>query len=222
LPWIGIFKAVEYCNNFVFYDDVQFERKSWQSRNRILNKSTGQEMFLTVPIKKADQKTPINRIEISEPGFYADHIKKIESNYKKTKYRDYIVSLLNEVYLNHHTKLADLNIDLTEKISEYIGIGRRFMRSSDLKISGNKFSRPLAIAQALKTSEYLTQIGTKGYLEIDKFEQCGIKVKFLDFIHPEYDQQKTGFLSHLSIIDVLINTGPHETKSLIQNIKFKS
>ena len=31
LPWIGIFKAIDLADTFVFYDDVQFERKSWQT-----------------------------------------------------------------------------------------------------------------------------------------------------------------------------------------------
>ena len=36
LPWSGYFNLMARVDVFVLLDDVQFERRSWQSRNRIL------------------------------------------------------------------------------------------------------------------------------------------------------------------------------------------
>ena len=36
LPWVGYFALIDSCKKFVFLDDVQFDRRSWQQRNRIL------------------------------------------------------------------------------------------------------------------------------------------------------------------------------------------
>ena len=50
LPWVGYFALIDSCKKFVFLDDVQFDRRSWQQRNRILiNQKIN---YLTLPIKK--------------------------------------------------------------------------------------------------------------------------------------------------------------------------
>ena len=36
LPWSGYFDLASQSDVFIFLDDVQFERRSWQTRNRIL------------------------------------------------------------------------------------------------------------------------------------------------------------------------------------------
>jgi len=47
LPWIGYFDLIDQVDLFVFYDDVQLTRRSWQVRNRI--KSQNGELYLTIP-----------------------------------------------------------------------------------------------------------------------------------------------------------------------------
>ena len=37
-------------NRYVFLDDVQFDRRSWQVRNKIL--LSGAEHLITIPVKK--------------------------------------------------------------------------------------------------------------------------------------------------------------------------
>ncbi len=37
LPWAGYFDLIDQSSVFVFLDDVQFDRQSWQQRNRIIS-----------------------------------------------------------------------------------------------------------------------------------------------------------------------------------------
>jgi len=47
---MGYFALIDTSSKFVFLDDVQFVRRSWQQRNRIIiNK---REEYLTIPIIK--------------------------------------------------------------------------------------------------------------------------------------------------------------------------
>ena len=39
LPWAGYFSLMKKVDTFVFLDSVQFERRSWQQRNRIRTKA---------------------------------------------------------------------------------------------------------------------------------------------------------------------------------------
>ena len=49
-PWSGYFSLINYVDKFVFLDNVQFDRRSWQQRNRIAN---GEKvLWITVPVKK--------------------------------------------------------------------------------------------------------------------------------------------------------------------------
>jgi hypothetical protein len=53
---------------------------------------------------------------------------------------------------------------------------------------------------------------------INLFKKDNIKIIFQDYSHPEYKQcfQKDGFLSHLSIIDLLFNEG-NRSKDIIMS-----
>ena len=48
LPWLGYFDLIDRIDLLVFLDSVQFERQSWQQRNRL--KIGGELQWLTVPV----------------------------------------------------------------------------------------------------------------------------------------------------------------------------
>jgi len=60
-------------------------------------------------------------------------------------------------------------------------------------------------------------MGSKVYLEEEKhlFTEVGIEVMYQTWEHPIYRQLGQGFVSHLSVIDALMNIGPEATRSLI-------
>jgi hypothetical protein len=47
-PWAGYFSLLGMVDVFVFLDDVQFVRGSWQNRNRVL--VAGEEHWITFPV----------------------------------------------------------------------------------------------------------------------------------------------------------------------------
>ena len=50
LPWSGYFDLIDRSEVLVFLDDVQFHRRSWQQKNRIILNNEYKD--LTIPIKK--------------------------------------------------------------------------------------------------------------------------------------------------------------------------
>ena len=52
LPWAGYFGLMHYVDIFVLLDSVQFERRSWQQRNKI--KTDLGEKLLTIPVIKKE------------------------------------------------------------------------------------------------------------------------------------------------------------------------
>ena len=64
LPWAGYFNLISSSDFFVFLDDVQFSKQSWQNRNRIL---IGDKMhWLTVPVLRENLKDKIYKIKIDD------------------------------------------------------------------------------------------------------------------------------------------------------------
>ena len=50
-PYIGYFQLIHAVDRFVIYDNIEYTKKGWINRNRILN--NGSIKTITLPIKKA-------------------------------------------------------------------------------------------------------------------------------------------------------------------------
>ena len=64
LPWLGYFSLIKKVDKFIFLDSVQFNKRSWQQRNKIKNNT--KSMYLTVPVlskNKFDQKISETKID---------------------------------------------------------------------------------------------------------------------------------------------------------------
>ena len=50
LPYVGYFHLINSVDEFVIYDNIQYTKKGWINRNRIL--VNGNDKILTLPLKK--------------------------------------------------------------------------------------------------------------------------------------------------------------------------
>ena len=48
-PYIGYFQLINAVDEFVIYDNIEFTKKGWINRNRIL--FNGNDIFITLPLK---------------------------------------------------------------------------------------------------------------------------------------------------------------------------
>ena len=83
LPWLGYFAMIDDVDVFVFLNDVQFSKQSWQNRNRI--KSAQGSLTLTVPCKR--KNAPICSVQIDNPYFYRKLMRSIEHSYAGLRLR---------------------------------------------------------------------------------------------------------------------------------------
>ncbi len=210
LPWIGYFAMIQSCDAFVFLDDVQFEKQSWQQRNRI-KRPDGQPMWLTVPImREFGQK--INEVKI-KPGsnWHRKHWESIRQAYSSAKYFD-AVFYEKSLELNlPWTFLHSLNIRLTKQMSSWIGTKEpEWLMSSDMNLKTTRTDHLLGILKTVGATEYLANPGSMGYLEPERpnFTEAGITLKVFNFRHPVYPQVHGEFMPYMSAIDLLVNVGP--------------
>ena len=55
------------------------------------------------------------------------------------------------------------------------------------------------------------------YVDTNKFDKHNIKIYFQEYNHPEYKQRFIGFFPNLSVIDLLLNHGPDESKKILMS-----
>ena len=123
LPWAGYFHLIASVDKFVLLDDVQFDRRSWQSRNKIL--LNGKEHLISIPTKRMPRDDELlHRIEISEnESFKNKHWKLFEHAYRKAKHGNEALQLLQTIYSTEgQEKLVNFNGRIIEVISSALSI----------------------------------------------------------------------------------------------------
>ena len=64
LPYLGIFNKIAKADIFVFADNLQYEKKSWQNRT-LIKSNRGEEIVLSIPVKtKQKLYQKINRLKL--------------------------------------------------------------------------------------------------------------------------------------------------------------
>ena len=219
LPWVGYFGMIDKADIFVFADDIQFLKKSWQCRNKI--KFSNNPKWITVPVIKHYGQM-INKVGINNSITYKQknntlnwkekHWELISLAYAKAPYFDDYKEDIKEVYTKDWDFLCDLNIFIIEKISKLLGLKLpQFIKKSDIEgLEGRKVDSIINICNKIGADAYVSGPAAKNYIdytEFQKFKQNNIDLYWHEFPHPLYPQVGTDFLPYLSVIDILFNTG---------------
>ncbi len=208
LPWMGYLAMIDRADVFVFLDDAQFARRSWQQRNRI--KTAQGEHLLTIPVhKKGLRDQTIRDAQIQWASGFADqHARAIELAYARAPHFAAFAPALLERLRTPIAGLADFNIALTRWLLEATGLRAELRRSSEIETEGAKASRLCSICQALEAATYLAAPGSREYLDAsDDFARSGIAIVYHEYRHPVYAQLHGEFLPYMASIDALLNIG---------------
>lgn len=217
IPWIGYFAMIGSVDKFVFLDDVQFSKQSWQSRNQI--KTSSGPMTLSLGVSRSKSKPLIKDVDLATTGFEKKLLKSIYSCLGRAPYYFLVADLLEEAFDTACGSLCDLNIAIIKKISSMSDFDTEFFMSSELGIvSDAKGDRLLDICQHLGAHKYLSPVGSLDYLLCENpFAGTKLDLNFLNYRHPEYEQLYPPFMSHMSVIDALAHLGPDQIKSVIMS-----
>ncbi len=238
LPWIGYFGMIDAADIFVFADDVQFQEKSWQQRNKIKNVNSKCK-WLTVPVnknfgQKINETTINNSITYKRNGntlgWREKHWDLISLAYSKAPYFEDYKDDIEEIFTNEWDHLSDLDTYATEKISELLRIEQpQFVKKTEMEgLEGRKVDSIMNICDIVGADAYISGLAAKDYIdynEFQKFKQNNIDLYWFEFPHPVYPQIGDGFVPYLSAIDLLFNTGKksgdYVKKSLENSLKLE-
>jgi hypothetical protein len=211
IPWRGVFHQVFKADLFVFYDDVQYDKRGWRNRNQI--KTPAGKQWLTIPVRSRGAQTggiPIHQIRISwETDWSKDHLLSLRHAYARAPFYKRYEPLLESFYRRRDEYLADFTIDLTVALTEELGIRHtRFLRASSLQVQGEKTDRLLDILGKVGADHYISGPSAREYIEAEKFARAGITLEYMQYDYPEYPQLYPPFDPQVSALDLLFMTGP--------------
>ena len=206
-PWIGYFNIIKNSDVFVFLDNVKFEKRSWQMRNRLKLIQDGKEeiVWINIPTKINNSNTIINDVKIdNNQNWKRKHLQSFKVNYGQNFQK---LRFLVDMYEQKWEKLVEFNIEFITNCCNFLGIETKLVRASEQNVEGAKSKLLLNICKKFSATEYLSTVGAKEYLENEKklFLNENIKIKYHNYIQPTYNQNGKKFLEKLSILDLLFN-----------------
>jgi hypothetical protein len=216
LCYIGFFHKMMHCNKFVLVDHVQFDKKSWQNRNRIRTKEGW--ILLTVPVlTKGKFEQKINEVKINNSvNWQKKHWRSILFNYKKAPFFSIYKDFFEQVYSQKWEKLVDLNETIIRYIVQELDINVEIVKSSEFNPSGYKTYLLIDMCKKLGADTYLSGEGGRKYVDEPKFKSNNIKSLYTNFRHPVYRQQYEPFIPNMSVIDIMFNQGNDYSREIIR------
>lgn len=223
MPWLGYFAMIDKVQCFVFLDDVQIVKRSWQVRNKI--KQNDKELMLTIPILKEQNRDNmlINNTKYNEATDWKNkHLTSIRHSYSKSKYFCEVYNFIEQLYLFDYSSIGELNLNIVVEICRRIGINTKIVKSSNLnKSDGRKDELLSNICEALNAKIYLSAQGSAKYIEDEtpggEFIKRGINLFYQNYSHPIYSQLGNKFISHMGIYDLLFNEGFENALEIIRS-----
>lgn len=220
LPWIGWFDIFDQADRMVLLDTVQFEKQSWQQRNRI---TTGSGLLtVTVPvITKGRSMQRIREVELARSNFARKFLSTLQMNYSRAPHFEDVYGELEIMLpdLVATERLCELNVGLIEWLARRLGITTRTMRASESDATGTRGEYVAQLCATLGAAEYLSTVGAAAYLREDlpSFESRGIRVLIHAYEHPEYPQTHRPFVPYASALDLVMMLGPDSGEFLRAN-----
>ena len=205
-PYIGYFQMINAVDHFVFYDDVNFIKRGWINRNKIL--LNGKDALLTIPLIKASQNKPINGIDLFfDKKMKENLISKIENAYKKAPYYSDVIGLIRTIIRAEILNIGKYAANSVISVSNYLAIDTKFYFSSVQSPESkgmDKADRLIFISKTLGAEQYINSIGGQELYDKNYFSNYHIDLRFIKTLDFKYQQFNHPFIPALSIIDVLM------------------
>jgi WbqC-like protein family len=205
-PYIGYFQLINAVDTFVLYDDIEFTRKGWINRNRIL--VNGKDAFITIPLRSDSDYLNVRDRYLADT-WVVDRKKmlnRISETYRKSPNFNSVFPLIEEILNYEERNLFKFILNSVIKISDFLNIKTNLLISSDIVKDSilKSEDRVIELCKALKTTNYLNPIGGLTLYSKNRFLAEGLNLNFLKTNDFQYLQFSEEFTPHLSIIDVLM------------------
>ncbi len=206
LPYIGYFQLINSVDLFVVYDNIEYTKKGWINRNRILVNNS--DKYISLPLKRDSDKLFVkDRYLVDNFKVEAEKLYRILfENYRKSPNFKYGINVFEKIISYPNANLFDFIFNSIKIIVEELDIDTKMIISSHIKYDESLKSekKVIAICNSLKTDNYVNPIGGIELYSKKEFEKNGINLIFLKSETINYKQFSNDFVPWLSIIDLIM------------------
>lgn len=217
LPYIGYWQLINSVDEFVVYDNIQFTKKGWFNRNRILDGD--HDRLFTIPLKKDSDFLNVDQRYLSDDSQkeIIRTLRIIQATYRKAPHYEQVYPLIENCFTHSDTNLFKYIHHSIQVISEYLDIKTKITISSTLDIdhSLKADQKVLAIAKETGADMYINAIGGVELYDKEQFKSNGIELRFIKSEPIEYAQFGNAFVPWLSIVDVLMFNDKETVKQML-------
>ena len=224
-PYLGYFSLIDSVDQYMFFDDVQYIRKSWMSRNRLLNIDKANDFYIRPDLIKPDYRELLQNVKLNPNEKWKFKLLAQINSYKnKAPFFKEVKKLLEKILSTKYEYLVDFNVNSIILISNELSLKTEFEKYTNHNFWFDKKPNPdewgLFVAHKMKASHYINAPGGEEFIKKDRFNDFNIKLGFIEPELKSYDQM-TGnqFISGLSILDVLFFNGISKAESLVKQYK---
>jgi hypothetical protein len=205
-PYIGYFQLMNTVDEYIVYDNIEYTKKGWINRNRILIE--GKPCLITLPLKNDHDNLQIkDRFLASDWAVSREELlRRIIAAYRKAPLYDAVFPLVEKILLDDSMNLFTFLARSLYMIKGYLGIETPLLISSTIPINHNLRSedKVIAFCKARNADMYINPIGGTALYNRDRFEKEGIDLRFVFTDYIQYKQFGDDFVSSLSILDVMM------------------
>lgn len=205
-PYLGYFQLLNAVDEFIVYDNIEFTRKGWIHRNRIL--VNGKDEYISLPLKaSSDYELVCNR-------YLADTwqvekrrmLNRITESYRKSPYYKEVIELVVDSLNYPDFNLFNFLLNSIRLVCGYLQIHTNIVISSSVPIDHHLKAeqKVLALCKARNADTYINPIGGIGLYNKERFKQHNIQLFFLKMDDIQYKQFNNQFVPSLSVIDVMM------------------
>ena len=217
MSYIGYWQLMAAVDTYMVYDDVNYIKGGWVSRNNIL--LNGQKHMFTITLNGASPNKLFNEITIKDD--FKKFSRLIESAYRKAPYYAEVTALLDKIYNYEDKSLGAFMMNSFQVVLDYLEIDTKLVLSSTIEKDNDLRGKDKVkhICHLLGADTYYNAIGGQELYDKNDFKADGIDLHFVKTELSPYPQLKNEFVPGLSMIDVLMFNHPKEVKQLLTNYK---
>ena len=217
IPYIGYFQLINAVDQFIIYDDIQYTKKGWINRNRVL--INNKDAYITLPLKKDSDYADIKDRYLAESWDSERNkiLNRLRANYRRAPYFEVTYPLAEKILLFDNVNLFNFLLQSIRTILDHLNIRTNIIISSTLDVDKTFKSekKVIAICEKMNSSDYVNAIGGVSLYNKEHFFDQNITLHFLKTKNIQYQQFGKPFIASLSIIDMLMFNSVDSVISMI-------
>ena len=127
LPYIGYFQLLNAVDKYVIYDNIQFTKKGWINRNRILQ--NGKDALITITVEKDSDYLDVCQRLVSSGFDKRKLLNQIKESYRKAPYFNDVMPLIEDIVNYEDSNLFNYIYHSIVNICGYLKIDTELIKA---------------------------------------------------------------------------------------------